>query len=507
MTLQNGDSYIHTALGYRDDDENIIITDDIDLATMTGKYEDELAEESADPADYEWDETEDAEEIEEDDEEEDETEELIYSVAENLKDETIQPNMLTGTNRGADGWASDDPLTSVECTPMTDTVLGVHWAASGNNPLRWATPIDDDAIPEAVTVSFWWRASAPTGLSVDVDGVPSDTQSNHNSEQLDEDGNPLDLSGSWLRFDALFDLEYYDDGDGGSYVSIYTDAAAEIDICDFKVEAGDSLTAWAGSTEEEGPEAMAAAKDAAKVATNFINFDSAKGLCIADMAEIDANGDPTGANVLIKSGGFEVRMGTTVLASYASNKIALGTNSKSAIIDLLNGSGTIKAGTFKDKRYDNVVRALLQILSGDVLNISADEVRLTARLDYDNSTATGMVIPYHAGGDHLQGVVNTGGYITGSSKQVRFSVPLSKPVLPGVLLDVTNVDLRVRQGGKYLYGATSTTWATASNIEAEYGFDNCINIVATMDNTTNVAQNNAPCGIVANIDMSFYYSN
>ena len=52
MTIKVGNQYIHTVLGYVDDTGTTVITGDPELATMTGKYSDTSAEESADPAAY-----------------------------------------------------------------------------------------------------------------------------------------------------------------------------------------------------------------------------------------------------------------------------------------------------------------------------------------------------------------------------------------------------------------------------------------------------------------------
>ena len=54
MTIMIGDKYVHTVLGYVDDSGATVITEDAELATMTGRYEDRSAAESADPAAYEW---------------------------------------------------------------------------------------------------------------------------------------------------------------------------------------------------------------------------------------------------------------------------------------------------------------------------------------------------------------------------------------------------------------------------------------------------------------------
>ena len=86
MTIKIGDKYVHTVLGYVDDSGATVITEDAELATMTGRYEDRSAAESADPAAYEWTamdtEESDADDLEEEAEKADGASELLYRVAE-----------------------------------------------------------------------------------------------------------------------------------------------------------------------------------------------------------------------------------------------------------------------------------------------------------------------------------------------------------------------------------------------------------------------------------------
>lgn len=72
-------------------------------------------------------------------------------------------------------------------------------------------------------------------------------------------------------------------------------------------------------------------KDAAKVATNYLNFNGA-GLTIGNLTDTTL-----GNNVFIDSDSVDIRSGTTVLASYQANKVELGKNSRNSVIDLCNG--------------------------------------------------------------------------------------------------------------------------------------------------------------------------
>ncbi|MBR2503339.1 MAG: tail fiber domain-containing protein [Oscillospiraceae bacterium] len=81
------------------------------------------------------------------------------------------------------------------------------------------------------------------------------------------------------------------------------------------------------------------AANAAKTATNYLSFSSA-GLVVGDMTA-----STLGKNVLIDSDSVDIRNGTTVLASFGADKIELGKNSTSSIIDLCGGKGQFAYGT------------------------------------------------------------------------------------------------------------------------------------------------------------------
>ena len=254
MTIKVGNQYIHTVLGYVDDAGTTVITGDPELATMTGKYSDTSAVESTDPAAYAWEEidlTEPGEETDEDEEETGESDnDLLFRLAATQSAESVQENLVTGTNQGAEGWqAGAGTLEDAACSPEENgaTVNGVRWTAAANDTLSRTVDIAGEAVPDSVTVSFWWNASAQCGLTVSIGDNVSEKQCNYDSADLDEDGNALDLSGAWLFFEALVPISTTAD----SYpVKITADSAATIDLCDFKVEPGDKTTDWTTSSKE-----------------------------------------------------------------------------------------------------------------------------------------------------------------------------------------------------------------------------------------------------------------
>lgn len=114
---------------------------------------------------------------------------------------------------------------------------------------------------------------------------------------------------------------------------------------------GTSTTAWGSWNDALGTATSAAsaastaqstantarteAANAAKTATNYLSF-SNSGLVIGDMTA-----STLGRNILIDSDSVDIRNGTTILASYQANKIQLGLNSTSSVIELCGGMGTV----------------------------------------------------------------------------------------------------------------------------------------------------------------------
>lgn len=74
--------------------------------------------------------------------------------------------------------------------------------------------------------------------------------------------------------------------------------------------------------------------NAAKTATNYLKFDSA-GLCVGNMT------GTLGYNTLIKSGGIDIRNGSTALASYSANEIKLGNNANNSRVTFGSGYGHV----------------------------------------------------------------------------------------------------------------------------------------------------------------------
>ena len=229
---------------------------------MTGRYVDNLPTASTNPDAYTWTELADPEEADdtEDDTSEgvEDTSSMLYRMAGTQMTEAIQDNLAVGTNQGASGWeTATGTIAAASCQPdgSAEAVNGVAWTATAGGTLLRTEHIPGEAVPETVTVSFWWLASAACGLTVSIGNNESETQYNHDSTDLDEDGNALDLTDAWLFFRALIPIAQTADDYA---VKVATDSAATIPICDFKGEPGDKVTAWTESAKA----AMSAAQTA-----------------------------------------------------------------------------------------------------------------------------------------------------------------------------------------------------------------------------------------------------
>ena len=139
-----------------------------------------------------------------------------------------------------------------------------------------------------------------------------------------------------------------------------------MEVCGLKFERGNKATDWSPAPEDVD----AKTNEAAKTATNFLNFNNSV-LVIGDMTAnvlgnnvlIDSDsvdirngdtimasygesttiGNTTGKHILIDSDSVDIKNGETVLSQFTDDTIYLGKNSSTSTIDLCNGNGTIQS--------------------------------------------------------------------------------------------------------------------------------------------------------------------
>lgn len=279
--------------------------------------------------------------------------------------------------------------------------------------------------------------------------------------------------------------------------------------------------------------------EAAKVATNFMKYIEGLGLVVGDMrgnelgqnALLDANGmcvrnnnseivrfGITDIKVVNEDGdpvysgtGSIVKSRNNIVVSTQQTKDAGNTNAggKAALElyydsakDNMSLSLSVKSGTSYTDLYESIGNGIYadnsntKIVSSDVIKLDAGRIYL--------STYLGAWRPYFCAGDSISATFGTAGYITSSGKDVIFIIPLSKPIIGNPTVTVTSVEgLMVRQNNKYLYGGSSTKYVKPSKYTVHSTLSGgCIHVFATMPNTTDVT-NNSPCGIWANIKITF----
>lgn len=279
--------------------------------------------------------------------------------------------------------------------------------------------------------------------------------------------------------------------------------------------------------------------EAAKVATNFMKYIEGLGLVVGDM-----RGNTLGQNALLDANGMCVRNNNSEIVRFgitdikvvnedgdpvysgtgsvvkSQNNIVLSTQQtkdandtnvggKAALElyydsakDNMSLSLSVKSGTSYTDLYESIGNGIYadnsstRIVSSDVIKLDAGRIYL--------STYLGAWRPYFCAGDSISATFGTAGYITSSGKDVIFIIPLSKPIIGNPTVTVTSVGgLMVRQNNKYLYGGSSTKYVKPSKYTVHLTLSgSCIHVFATMPNTTDVT-NNSPCGIWANIKITF----
>lgn len=310
----------------------------------------------------------------------------------------------------------------------------------------------------------------------------------------------------------------------------------------FQIEQGtDGTTKWyvANISCIDVTAISEAKQEAAKTATNFMKYEDGIGLIVGDM-----RGDTLGQNTLLDSSGMAVRKDNSEIVRFgitdikvvsedgdpvysgtgsvvkSQNNIVVSTQQTKdasdtnvggkAALELYYDSAKDKVGlSLSVKRgtsYTDLYEAIGNGIYADNSNtkiIASDMIKLDAeRIFLSTSLATWR--PYFCAGDSISATFGTAGYITAASKDVTFIIPLSRPIVGNPTVTVASVEgLIVRQNNKYLYGGSSTKYVKPSRYTARSTLSaSCVYVVATMSNATDVT-NNSPCGIYANIKITF----
>lgn len=297
-------------------------------------------------------------------------------------------NMVIGTEKWEKGHWRKSGTGAIETIDISDApVSGINKCAKlTSSEAGKQIGICQDLIPlnnsDIYTLSCWVRGSA-SGLtcrlqpfyasSTDTGGIGTFT-----------------LTGEWQYISyttvrsPLNTAKY-----NGCYVYLIPSANGDtLEVCGLKLEKGNKATDWSPAPEDVD----AKTNEAAKTATNFMNFNNSV-LVIGDMTAgtlgnnvlIDSDsvdirngntirasygntttiGNTTGKHILIDSDSVDIKNGKTVLSQFTGDTIYLGKNSRSSEINLCNGLGYITS------RSDNYGEALT-ITSPDNVYIQSD---------------------------------------------------------------------------------------------------------------------------------------
>lgn len=127
----------------------------------------------------------------------------------------------------------------------------------------------------------------------------------------------------------------------------------------------------AANAQSTANTARTEAANAAKTATNYLGF-SSSGLVVGDMTA-----SSLGKNVLIDSDSVDIRNGTTTLASFGASTIYLGKNSTTSVINLCNGSATMKVVDNKDFRIYTDKRLVMSAYDSMLMDCYRDGTHMT----------------------------------------------------------------------------------------------------------------------------------
>ena len=192
-----------------------------------------------------------------------------------------------------------------------------------------------------------------------------------------------------------------------AYLRIYWQYLADGKV---KVEKGNKATDWTPAPEDVDN----AIDDAAKTATNYMEFTEGTGLVVGDMTS-----DTLGNNVLINSESVNIRTGETVNASFGANQIELGKGNDNAVVSIVNDRLTIQyiSGDkipqpfcgIKSPYYLSILAGVDKNLHlrldvyGDVwgINLGVDNTKFNASFDFDNINFEADAINFKTGGTSL----------------------------------------------------------------------------------------------------------
>lgn len=116
---------------------------------------------------------------------------------------------------------------------------------------------------------------------------------------------------------------------------------------------------------------------------------------------------------------------------------------------IANGSNQLVAGKYNVKDTSNKYALI-------VGNGTSNSSRSNAfTVDWQGNVSARGVALFYVSGNTIRGSVRAGGYVTNAAKDVRWTIPLSKPIIGSSSVTCTAMSMTVRMAGAYLIGSSS----------------------------------------------------
>ena len=241
-------------------------------------------------------------------------------------------------------------LSHYDKTKWVEIKEGTLKLEKGNKATDWS-PAPEDMLSTADASATYATKQSVTTVEQTVDGLKSTVSSNYttlnnkfnsyyNKTEVDQKDNSIKSTVSSVQTTANNALEKastVEQTADGLEVRLIQ-AEKDVDTAQTTANTAKSTASTANTTANAAKTAAAnaqtAAQNAAKTATNYLKFDSS-GLCVGNQTTT------LGYNTLIKSGGVDIRNGSTTLASYSASEIKLGNNSNNSRVTFGSGYGHV----------------------------------------------------------------------------------------------------------------------------------------------------------------------
>ena len=282
-----------------------------------------------------------------------------------------------------------------------------------------------------------------------------------------------------------------------------------------KLEKGNKATDWTPAPEDVDN----AIDDAAKTATNYMEFTEGTGLVVGDMTS-----DTLGNNVLINSESVNIRTGEMVNASFGANQIELGKGNDNATVSLVNGRLTIQYVSgdkitkpfcgIKSPYYLSILAGVDKKLHlgldgyGDIwgIDLGVDNTKFNASFGFDNINFQADTIDFKTGSTSLTKNSNYriygGRVLYSNSSGSTGTITLNETANNFSMIEIFyGKDSQGYDSTKIFLPNGKIASLTATNMYSTTGIQTATKLVTISG--TSVTPNTSRCGYT-NLDGSFF---